>query len=130
MRQIYTSPRQENIDRIVSLLTEHDIETTVTNRSSYNRKTYQRFSYSQRQDDRDTWPQVWVKTADDFPKARALLKDIGIEPVVRFQEELQLHRTPDRRPVAQRTAARVRLMVLAIVAGVMLIVVLKATQVL
>jgi hypothetical protein len=130
MRQIYTSPRQDNIDRVVALLTENDIETSVTNRSSWNRPTYQRFSYSQRQDDRDSWPQVWVQSADDFPKARALLKDIGIEPVVRFQEELLMHRQPDRRPAAQRTASRVRLMVLAIVAGVMLIVVLKATQVL
>jgi len=130
MRQIYTSPRQDNIDRIVALLTEHAIETSVTNRSTWNRPTYQRFSYSQRNDDRNSWPQVWVKSADDFPKARALLKDIGIEPVVRYQEELAIHRQPDRRPVAQRTASRVRLMVLAIVAGVMLIVVLKATAVL
>ncbi|URX62798.1 DUF2007 domain-containing protein [Luteibacter anthropi] len=130
MRQIYTSPRQENIDRIVALLGEHEIETTVTNRSNWKRPSYQRFSYSQRQDDRESWPQVWVKHADDFPRARALLKDIGIEPVVRFQEELQLHRRPDYRPPAQRTAARVRLMVLAIVASVMLVVVLKATQVL
>lgn len=130
MRQIYTSPRPENIDRIVALLAEHAIETTVTNQSSWNRPTYQRFSYSQRQTDRDSWPQVWVKSADDFPRARALLKDIGIDPVVRFQEELNLHRQPDRRPPAQRTAARVRLMALAIVAGVMLVVVLKATQVL
>lgn len=130
MRQIYTSPRQDNIDRIVALLTEQGIETTVTNRSSWNRPTYQRFSYSQRNNDRDSWPQVWVKSADDFPRARSLLKDIGIEPVVRFQEELQLHRQPDNRPRAQRTASRVRLMMLAIVAGVMLIAVLRATQVL
>ncbi|MET4676541.1 MULTISPECIES: hypothetical protein [unclassified Luteibacter] len=130
MRQIYTSPRPENIDRIVALLTEHAIETTVTNRSTWNRPTYQRFSYSQRQSDRDSWPQVWVKSADDFPQARTLLKEMGIEPVIRFQEELQMHRDPDRRPVAQRTASRVRLMVLAVVVGVMLIVILKATQVL
>lgn len=130
MRQIYTSPRQDNIDRIVALLTEHGIETTVTNRSSWNRPTYQRFSYSERSNDRDSWPQVWVKSADDFPTARGLLKEIGIEPVVRFQEELRLHRQPDYRPPAQRTASRVRLMALAIVAGVMLVVVLKATQVL
>jgi hypothetical protein len=130
MRQIYTSPRPENIDRIVALLTDHQIQTTVTNRSSYNRPTYQRFSYSQGQDHREGWPQVWIQSADDLPKARSLLKDIGIEPTVRFQEELQMHRQPDRRPHAQRTAARVRLMVLAIVAGVMLVVVLKATQVL
>jgi hypothetical protein len=130
MRQIYTSPRPENIDRIVTLLTDHQIEITVTNRSTYNRPTYQRFSYSQQQENRDTWPQVWIQSADDMPRARTLLKEIGIEPVVRFQEELQLHRQPDRRPNAQRTAARARLMVLAIVAGVMLVVVLKATQVL
>lgn len=130
MRQIYTSPRHDNIDRIVALLSEHDIETAVTNRSSYNRQTYQRFSYTQRQEDRDTWPQVWVQSADDFPKARALLKEIGIEPVVRFQEELTVARRPDHRPAAQRTAAKYRLMALAVVAGVMLVVVLKAVQVL
>jgi hypothetical protein len=131
MRQIYTSPRQDNIDRVVALLGEHGIETTVTNRSNWNRPTYQRFSYSQRADNRDAWPQVWVKAADDFPRARGLLKDLGIEPTVRFQEELRIHRAPaDHRPRAQRTAARFRLMTLAIVAAVMLVVVLKATQVL
>jgi broad specificity phosphatase PhoE len=130
MRQIYTSPRQDNIDRIVALLADNDVETTVTNRSNWNRPTYQRFSYSQRNDNRDAWPQVWVKRPDDFPKARALLKDIGIEPAVRFQEELRVHRHPRFQPPAQRTAARIRLMVLAIVAGVRLMIVLKATQVL
>jgi hypothetical protein len=48
MRQIYTSPRQENIDAVVALMAEHGIEATVTNRSNYNRPTWQRFSYTQR----------------------------------------------------------------------------------
>jgi len=130
MRQIYTSPRPENIDQIVTLLSDHQIETAVTNRSTFNRPTYQRFSYSQSQDNRDAWPQVWIRSADDFPKARQLLKDLGIEPTVRFQEELHIHRQPDLRPRAQRTAARIRLMMLAIVAGVVLVVVLRATAVL
>ncbi|QWT18419.1 hypothetical protein KPL74_11770 [Bacillus sp. NP157] len=128
MRQIYTSPRHDNIDRVVALLAEHAIETTVTNRSTFNRPTYQRFSYTDRNNDRSSWPQVWVKHADDFTKARGLLKEIGIEPTVRFQEELQIHRSPDRRPQAQRTASRYRLMLLAILAGVVLMVVLKGTQ--
>jgi hypothetical protein len=130
MRQIYTSPRNENIDRVVALLAEHAIETTVTNRTNFKRSSYQRFSYSDRNTDRSAWPQVWVKHADDFTKARGLLKDIGIEPVVRFQEELRVHRTPGQRPTHQRTAARYRLMALAIVAGVVVVLVLKATQVL
>ncbi|TCV91314.1 hypothetical protein EC912_11260 [Luteibacter rhizovicinus] len=130
MRQIYTSPRLENIDRVVALLTEKGIETTVTNRSTWNRPTYQRFSYSQRLDNRDTWPQVWINGADDFAPARALLKEIGIDPVVRFQEELNIARQPDRRPPQQRTAARVRLMMLAVVVGVFLIYILKATRIL
>jgi len=130
MRQIYTSPRQDNIDRVVALLSEHAIDTTVTNRSTFNRPTYQRFSYSERNTDRSAWPQVWVKHADDFTKARGLLKDIGIEPLVRFQEELRVHRTPGYQPPQQRTASRVRMMALAIVAGVVLVWVLKSTQVL
>ena len=73
MRQIYTSPRPENIDRVVALLAEHGIETSVTNRSNYNRQSYQRFSYSARQDSRDSWPQVWITKADDHTRARALL---------------------------------------------------------
>ncbi|HEY4092500.1 MAG TPA: hypothetical protein VGN46_13385 [Luteibacter sp.] len=130
MRQIYTSPRPDNIDRVVALLAEHAIETTVTNRSTFNRPTYQRFSYTERNTNRDAWPQVWVKHADDFTKARGLLKDVGIEPLVRFQEELRVHRSPDLRPRPQRTAARYRLMALAIVAGVVLVWLLKANRIL
>ena len=53
MRQIYTSPRPENIDRVVALMAEHGIEATVANRSNYNRQSWQRFSYTQRQDNRE-----------------------------------------------------------------------------
>ncbi|MBB3225477.1 hypothetical protein FHW69_000067 [Luteibacter sp. Sphag1AF] len=129
MRQLYTSPRLENIDRVVALLAEKGIETTVTNRSTWNRPTYQRFSYSQRMDNRETWPQVWVNGADDFAPARALLKEIGIEPVVRFQEELAMSRQPDRRAPQMRTASRVRLMMLAVVVGMGLVYLLKAMRV-
>jgi hypothetical protein len=65
MRQIYTSPRAENIDNVVALMAENGIETTVANRSNYNRRSWQRFSYTQRQDDRESWAQVWVSHADD-----------------------------------------------------------------
>ena len=125
MRQIYTSPRQDNIDRVVALLGENDIETTVTNRSSWKRPTYQRFSYSQRQENRDNWAQVWVTRADDYTRARALLKEVGIEPVIRHGEELALARnaTPDMK--RQSMANRVRRIVMLAVAGAFVVLMLR-----
>ena len=106
MRLIYTSPRAENIDRVVALLAEHDIESSVTNRSRYNRPSYDRFSYSQQFDDRDRWPQVWVTRADDFTRARVLLRELGIEPVIRHGEELAEARNPS--PTTKRKSAVAR----------------------
>ncbi|WP_158886153.1 hypothetical protein [Rhodanobacter sp. L36] len=126
MRQIYTSPRQENIDTVVALMAEHGIEATVANRSNYNRPTWQRFSYTQRQD-RDSWPQVWITSAEDYAKSRALLKEIGIEPVIRFSEELAAARNPSPVNQRDRTVARVRRIVLLAVLAV--IVLLRFTHV-
>ena len=108
MRQIYTSPRQENIDTVVALMAEHGIEASVANRSNYSRQTWQRFSYSQPQQERSSWPQVWITHADDYTKARALLRDIGIEPVIRHAEELAAARSPSPIDRRRQVAARVR----------------------
>jgi len=94
MRQIYTSPRSENIDRVVALMAEHGIEASVANRSNYKRDTYQRFSYSQRHDNRDSWAQVWITRADDYTRARTLLNELGIEPVIRHAAALAAERDP------------------------------------
>jgi hypothetical protein len=111
MRQIYTSPRQDNIDAVVALMAEHGIEAKVSNRSNYNRPTWQRFSYTQRQD-RASWPQVWITSADDYAKARTLLREIGIEPVIRHGEELAAARNPSPVDERARTVARARRIVL------------------
>jgi broad specificity phosphatase PhoE len=118
MRQIYTSPREQNIDTVVALMAEHGIEATVSNRSNYNRSSWQRFSYTQRKDERASWPQVWITSADDYARARTLLRDIGIEPMIRYGEELAAARNPGS--VGQRalTVARVRRIVLLILLGV------------
>lgn len=125
MRQLYTSPRQENIDRVVDLLTEKGIETTITNRSNWNKPSYQRFSYSQRNEQRDSWPQVWVNKADDYTQARALLKELGIEPVVRHGEELALARNPSPERRRQSVANRIRRIVMLAVAGAFVILMLR-----
>ena len=125
MRQLYTSPRQENIDRVFALLNEQGIECTIENRSNYKRQTYQRFSYSQRQDSRDNWAQVWVTRADDYTRARTLLKELGIEPVVRHGEELALARNPSPDVKRQSTATRVRRIVMLAVAGAFVVLMLR-----
>ncbi len=125
MRQLYTSPRQENIDRVVALLTEKGIECTVENRSNWNRPSYQRFSYSQRQESRDNWAQVWVRKADDYTEARALLKELGIEPVIRHGEELALARNPTPDVRRQSVANRIRRIVMLAVAGAFVVLMLR-----
>ena len=118
MRQLYTSPRQENIDRVVAMLAEQNIESTVANRSNWNRPSFQRFSYAQRQDSSESWPQVWISHADDYARARSLLREIGIEPVIRHGEELAASRDPSRQLGRRSTPNRVRRMLLVAVVAV------------
>ena len=125
MRPLYTSPRQENIDRVVALLAEHGIQTTVTGRSNWNRPSYQRFSYSQRNENRESWPQVWVNRADDYTQARTLMRGIGIEPLVRHGEELALARNPTPEMRRASVATRVRRIVLLALAAAFLILMLR-----
>jgi len=120
MRQIYTSPRVENIERVVAMLGEAGIETSVTNRRSWGGTDYKRHSYSSKEDP-ESWPQVWIVKAEDQPRARALMRDAGIEPAVRHAHELALARAPrapERRGVL---ATYVRLALLAAIALIVLL---------
>ena len=125
MRQLYTSPRQENIDRVAALLAEKGIECTITNRSNWKKPSYQRFSYSQRHEDRDSWPQVWVNRADDYTEARTVLKELGIEPVIRHGEELALARNPTPEASQKSMATRIRRIVMLAVAGAFVVLMLR-----
>ena len=125
MRQIYTSPRQENIDTVVALMAEHGIETSVANRSNYNRQSWQRFSYSQQREDRSSWAQVWITHADDYSRARKLLLELGIEPVIRHGEELAAARNPSPLDRRTRLATRIRRILLLAVLLVFMVQMLR-----
>lgn len=88
MRQIYTSPRNENVERVVAMLQEAGIATSVTNRRAYAGHDYKGPSYAS-PPKRDTWPQVWVVNSEDQTRARALLREAGVEPPTRFADELE-----------------------------------------
>lgn len=126
MREIYSSPRPENIDRLVALFGEHGIETRVTNRSAYKRPSYRRFSYVPGAS-RANWMYVEVRYANDLTRARALLRDMGIEPLTRHSEVLAASRQPRGKRSPQAVARRVRSLALAILAVALVFVVVKMT---
>jgi hypothetical protein len=120
MRQIYTSPRVENVERIVALLGESGIETRVTNHRSWAGRDYKRSSYSARTDSSE-WPQVWVVKAEDQPKARALLREAGIAPAVRFSDELARSRAASASTGRTSIGMYVRLGLLGVIALLILL---------
>jgi len=125
MRQIYTSPRPENIDRVVALMAEHGIEATVENRSNWRKQGHRRFSYREPDYDRSGWEQVWIAHADDYPRARALLRELGIEPVVRHGQDLAEARNPTPQARRRYTVARVRRIVLLAILGIIAMMTLR-----
>ncbi|MBS0557469.1 MAG: DUF2007 domain-containing protein [Proteobacteria bacterium] len=114
MRQIFSSPRAENIDRMVALLEEAGIETRVTNRRAYAGHDYKGPSYSARQDSAQ-WPTVWIVNADDQPRARAILRDAGIAPYTRFAEELAQSRAPKSGRPHWALASKLRIFLIGVI---------------
>ena len=121
MRQIYTSARVENVERVVALLTEAGIQTSVTNRRAYAGHDFKGPSYASPPDP-STWPQVWVVNAEDQPRARALLREIGVEPATRFAEELQRSRmAPAPEDKRNALAWKLRIALLAVIVVLILL---------
>ena len=117
MRQIYTSPRMENIERVVALMAQHGIQTSITNRRAYQGADWKRFSYTAK-GDRDSWPQVCVVRSEDQTLARTVLRDAGLEPATRFADELAEARGVGGPATHGRASMRIKLVVLALIAGV------------
>lgn len=123
MRKIYTSPRVENVDRVVQLFAEHGIAARVTNDGGWRGRDHRRFSYFGSGRNQSGWPQVWVLKAEDQPRARQLLRELDIRPAVQFGEELENERSGRAPVVARRrqVVTRVRLALLAIIGVIMVL---------
>ncbi len=125
MRQIYTSPRAENVERVVELLNKAGIQTTLTNRIGWKGGQWKRFSYSSGGNERDSWPQVWVVNSNDQTQARQILREVGLEPAVRFADELAMSRSvPDIARGRAEASKRFKLIILALVTGVIVLIAL------
>ena len=66
---------------------------------------------------------MWVSKADDYTKARELLRKLGIEPEVRHGEELRVSRDPVASMYARRehTVARARRIALLAILGIFMV---------
>ena len=123
MRQIYTSPRMQNIERVVALMAEQGIQTSISNRRAYQGADWKRFSYTAK-NDRDSWPQVSVVRSEDQTLARKVLRDAGLEPATRFAEELAASRGVGNLGEHRRVSMRIKLVVIALIVGIVLLITL------
>jgi len=120
MRQIYRSPRIENIERLVRLLSEQGIETRVSDHAVYQRPNYDRPSYFDTGDE-STWIKVWIAHTDDYPRAVEVLQKIGIEPCKAsfFPEPLRNYVVASKRR-SERLSRRLRLALMLVITAIIL----------
>ncbi|MEO8748430.1 MAG: hypothetical protein ABI379_12355 [Rhodanobacter sp.] len=114
MRKLYSSPRNDNIDRVVALMDARGIETKVSNRSRYDHSTWKRFSYVERYARRPDWPEVWIVHPEDYKAARLAFRDLGLEPLIARATELA--QVPETTPELRRKRAVARARRIALVA--------------
>ena len=123
MRQMFTSPRLENVERVAQLLNEAGIETKITNGRSY--KGSHRGGFSYRESERAaTQAAVWVIRSEDQPRARQILRDAGLLATTRAQGDSYLaptFRAPEVRTPASAQKRALQLKLGFLIAIVMLI---------
>lgn len=110
MRQIFSSPRLENVEAVAKLLWEADIENKVSEGRSYKKVSRREFSYVEKKDGGNN-PAVWVIKSDDYKRARELLHGMGLletAPIPGYVPEA-LQFKSDVTPSPQKKLMRVRL---------------------
>ena len=131
MRQVFTSPRLENVEGVAQLLRDAGIEIKVSDDRSYRKVSRREFSYvPSQQKEHSTPPAVWVLNSDDYKRARELLAEGGLLDDAKtgasyLPETMQLPpraaATPDAR------LGRVRMALLFVVGALVLWTILRIT---
>ena len=75
MRQVYSSSRLENVERVAELLGEAGIETYLSDGRSYKGNRRRHFSF---RDGQQTQPAVWIVKAEDLSRANEIMRGIGL----------------------------------------------------
>lgn len=126
MRQLFTSPRLENVEAVARLLNEAGIETWVSESRSYEGNRRRTFTYRESPYG-DVQPGVWIVKADDVTRARKLLIDAGLLDSTRPDSYLPTappSKTSGNEPL--RRAHRLRLGVLMVLAIAVILTLVRA----
>ncbi|PKM08168.1 MAG: pathogenicity-like protein [Gammaproteobacteria bacterium HGW-Gammaproteobacteria-4] len=127
MRQVFSSPRLENVEGVARLLNEQGIDTHISQSRSYKGQRRGTFSYAQSgRADASQWPAVWIVRAEDQPRARELLREAGLltatsKPTYLPEAEVDPARAA-KKPLSAAWVLRLRLLILAAIAGLTLLI--------
>jgi hypothetical protein len=131
MRQVFSSPRLENVERVAQLLEQAGIETRITHGRSY--KGTRRGDFSYRDHSREApMPAVWIVNSEDQVRGREILRDAGLIETTRAGSDSFLPASMHRREqekkadAGTRRAFRLKLGLLAVI--VIVIVLAFVTQ--
>lgn len=77
MRQVFSSPRLENVEAVAEMLREAGIDVHISNGRSYKGNRRSHFSYRASAQS-DSEPAVWIVRSEDQPRAREMLREAGL----------------------------------------------------
>ncbi|HZH43364.1 MAG TPA: pathogenicity-like protein [Lysobacter sp.] len=120
MRQVFSSPRLENVEAVAQMLRDQGIEVRITNGRSYKGNRRGTFSY---RETHGAKPAVWVVKSDDQVRAREILREAGLMQSTRTPGDSYLaptFRASDDAPVGNPTARRAFRIKLALLAAIAL----------
>ena len=129
MRQMFSSPRLENVEGVDKLFNDAGIETKIAQGRTYKGNSRREHSYAdkKRQVDASQYPAVWVIKAEDYTKAREILHDADLledkvqnpyMPGLQFRDQATM--TPERKLL------RTKLILLGIIGAMTFAMVLRS----
>lgn len=129
MRQIYSSPRLENVEAVATMLNEAGVETWISGGRSYKGNRRGQFSY---RDGAQEPSGVWLVKPDDLPRATALLREAGmLQQSTRDRSFVPLAgrtQAPAAASPGTRLAMRVRLVLVAVLGVLALVTAARMLQ--
>ena len=123
MRQVFSSARLENVERVAELLREAGVEVRITDGRSYKGGRRSTVSYGEKGRDASR-PAVWVVKSEDRIRAREILRDTGLiestrpgeGPTLSFRSDFD--DAPTKTP-AQRRMTRIKF---ALIGGIAIVI--------